>query len=45
MTYYVSDGMEKALKDRASLEDRPISQIVRKAIYEYLKRRSPEDSE
>lgn len=45
VTYYVSDGMEKALKDRASLEDRPISQIVRKAIYEYLKRRSPEASE
>ena len=45
VTYYVSDGMEKALKDRASLEDRPISQIVRKAIYEYLKQRLPEDSE
>ncbi len=34
----MTDVLEKALKDRAALEDRPIAQIVRKAIYEYVRR-------
>ena len=44
VTYYMTDVLEKALKDRASLEDRPVAQIVRKAIFEYVRRNAPEDA-
>ena len=44
VTYYMTDVLEKALKDRAALEDRPIAQIVRKAIYEYVRRNCSEGS-
>ena len=43
VTYYMSDELEKALAERAELESRPVSQIVRKAVMEYVRNNSSEE--